>query len=261
MNLDLAGEAVWCRAATLGERAAVLRTRREPPGLAERPEAVEARGRWRTVAWLQDESHLRVFLESHGLDEPSFRALLGLREEEIARGLSGRSDWLSALQRAFRSDTLAGLDPIPRILAEPGFLKMVRPLLGEALTRLRDGLRSMARSPGTFDPDVVEDALCRQLPSLLGQVVLQTFTLELHVARLEGALEGDTPRARYESFVRRLDEPRVVWAILREYRCSRGRSSSGRRPAASRPGARPTLLFRRSELRVGSSRATLRGRW
>jgi len=48
-------------------------------------------------------------------------------------------------------------------------------------------------------------------------MVSRTLVLELHVARLEGHLHGETTEDRYRSFVSRLGQPEIAAAIMREY--------------------------------------------
>ena len=45
----------------------------------------------------------------------------------------------------------------------------------------------------------------------------RTLVLELHVARLQGLLPGDTPAERFQSFLRHLRRPQVVRALFHEY--------------------------------------------
>ena len=45
----------------------------------------------------------------------------------------------------------------------------------------------------------------------------RTLVLELHVARLQGLLPGDTPAERFQSFLRHLRQPEVVRALFHEY--------------------------------------------
>src|SRR5207247_6913606 len=51
----------------------------------------------------------------------------------------------------------------------------------------------------------------------LVQMVSRTLVLEMHVARLQGELEGDTADARFRSFVERLRDPEAAVALLEEY--------------------------------------------
>jgi type 2 lantibiotic biosynthesis protein LanM len=48
-------------------------------------------------------------------------------------------------------------------------------------------------------------------------MVSRTLVLELHVARLQELLQGETPEERFQSFVQRLRQPEVALALLQEY--------------------------------------------
>src|SRR5581483_8641656 len=48
-------------------------------------------------------------------------------------------------------------------------------------------------------------------------VLGRTLVLELQVARWQGLLAGDTPTARFRSFVERLRRPEVAQGLLGEY--------------------------------------------
>ena len=55
-----------------------------------------------------------------------------------------------------------------------------------------------------FDPDTVVSLLFGKLPAPLFDIIGRTMALEVNVARLQGVLTGDTPEARFHSFLRRL---------------------------------------------------------
>src|SRR5205823_2910331 len=49
------------------------------------------------------------------------------------------------------------------------------------------------------------------------QMVSRTLVLEMHVARLQGELEGETADARFRNFVERLRDPEIALSIFEEY--------------------------------------------
>lgn len=110
------------------------------------------------------------------------------------------------------------------------FLELVRPLLEDARRRLDRGLEELARearkaSPeGAFpeggspwEADAVVLDLLSQLASRVVMMLRRPLVLELHVARLEGSLEGDTPQERFASFVDRLGRPEEALELLDRY--------------------------------------------
>jgi type 2 lantibiotic biosynthesis protein LanM len=100
-----------------------------------------------------------------------------------------------------------------------GFLAVVEPLLSQARERLRAGVQALSAisSARPFDPSTVEEMLLAPLSRQLLLMVHRTLVLELHVARLQGLLEGSTPAERFQSFLRRLQQPEVALALLQEY--------------------------------------------
>ncbi len=68
-----------------------------------------------------------------------------------------------------------------------------------------------------FAPESAHVLLCGSLLSRILTSVGRVLTLELHVARMQGVLEGETPADRFGSFVGRLRQPEHLEALLRDY--------------------------------------------
>jgi type 2 lantibiotic biosynthesis protein LanM len=91
-----------------------------------------------------------------------------------------------------------------------GFLELLRPVISEAHARLADGL----------GPEVAASLLDHLLDHLLERLrwmVERTLILELNISRLEGKLPGETPEARFASFIESLRSPDEAGAILARY--------------------------------------------
>ena len=117
----------------------------------------------------------------------------------------------------------AELPPLP-IAAElgtaAGFLEIARPSIDRARRSLRDDLAALVRGTRGPLPFTVDGALhlaSQTLPDRLLPILSRTLVLELHVARLQELLSGDTPEERFAAFVERLRDPEAADAILREY--------------------------------------------
>jgi type 2 lantibiotic biosynthesis protein LanM len=145
-------------------------------------------------------------------------------------GLMTPPDWLAAWEEALSQPTPEGLEPLPlpeemRSDAAAGFLELVRPLVDRARLRLCAGIERIERgesdkvevgAPRFSAPEaerLVTEPLAFRLLPLLGR----TLVLELHVARLQELLSGDTPEDRFASFVERLRDRSTAAAILQEY--------------------------------------------
>src|SRR5262245_16009506 len=102
---------------------------------------------------------------------------------------------------------------------DDGLLEVILPYIDRARRCLRRRIRALLQTQPRlpFDPDTAETLLFANLPSRLLQMVRRTMALELHVARLQGLLEGERPEERFQSFVRRLRQQDVAQALLQEY--------------------------------------------
>jgi len=101
------------------------------------------------------------------------------------------------------------------------FLVLVGPWIERARRRLRQELaRQEAAASGAaplFTAAATEELLAASLPALLLPVLARTLVLELHVARHQGLLQGDSAAERFRSFLGRLARHDVAVALLGEY--------------------------------------------
>jgi type 2 lantibiotic biosynthesis protein LanM len=212
----------WPRALTLSERAAL-----PPPAGSPAPSSDGELARLRLAQWRDlspfrsgDAFARRLALE--GLDEPSFAQLLA---EPAEARLPESPEWLAELAEAFSVPEATILAPLP-LLAElrgdpaAGFLELVRPLIAPARERLRAGIGRIIReaaAPPPFSLEEAERLVTEPLALRLLPLLARTLVLELHVARLQGALPGETPEERFAAFVERLLDRETAEAIFKEY--------------------------------------------
>jgi type 2 lantibiotic biosynthesis protein LanM len=112
--------------------------------------------------------------------------------------------------------------PLPEELEGYGLIHCIMsaaPLIQKARERVQHGAHDLAKSsPGVhLDPVAVEQQLAANLAQPLLSMMSRVMVLELNVARLEGVLEGNTPRERFTSFLRRLCEPAAADQLFSEY--------------------------------------------
>ncbi len=93
------------------------------------------------------------------------------------------------------------------------------PVLARFRARLRAALAAAPRRAEglTLDADALESAWSERLARRWLWMSLPTLVLELNCARMLEQLEGDTPEARFESFVAGLREPERAAALFAEY--------------------------------------------
>lgn len=213
----------WYRALTLTERLTrpgQAAGRRAPArrDLAER--AARRLGRWRSQPAFAEEGAFARRLATAGLTEETLQALLAEPAEVLRDRLATEPEWLRDLAAAFSSpeDRTARhyLAPVESL---SGLLGGVEPVIALARDRLRDGASRLAACTpdAPFDPEAIDAILLPSLAGRLGELLMPTLVLELHVARLEGRLDGETPEARFQSFLDQLRPRDAALALLREY--------------------------------------------
>ncbi len=206
----------WFEALTLAERAALLGAGLDappPPEALER--AARKMSRWRRETELLDDGLFAERLALDGLTPERFLRLLAEPAAGLRQRAGGRPAWLQPLAQAFSQDP----SPLPSNGEEGlGVLELLRPLIGGAYSRVLAELRRLAAEvPSLVDPEPVASALLETLIRRLRWASERALALELHVSRLEGKLQGETPEERFHSFAETLRQPGPALEILRRY--------------------------------------------
>jgi type 2 lantibiotic biosynthesis protein LanM len=214
----------WSNALTLAERFAALHNYKGRHGdvRVDRELAGRRLHRWRSQAPFTNDSYFAKLLASRGLSEEEFLHLVGDPGETIERGAGGPMRWTEDLRSAFSRHPFSEAIPMAEALRPreaAGFLDAVAPLMRNALERVGQGAEALAEEyPGApFDRGSVNEILLGNLPAELLDMLSPTMVLELHVARLQEMLEGNTAEERFDSFVKRLRDPEIALGLLREY--------------------------------------------
>jgi type 2 lantibiotic biosynthesis protein LanM len=175
---------------------------------------------WRAQPPFGDDALFTRRLAADGLDPQRFRALLGESPDSLVRR-AGPPPWLAELEAAYGgvSSPSAGLpETLPPPPARDDLTTLLDPLVRRAHARLAARAHEVLQGPS---PPVgwrcVPGLFAEGLEAALGPLIARTLVLELHVARLREELAGETPEARYRSFVGRLRRPEVAAALLDEY--------------------------------------------
>jgi class II lanthipeptide synthase len=213
------------RALALAERAAAPRPNRAVP--VEPDELARLRlAQWRDLTPFRSGDALSRRLADEGLDEGGFERLVAAPADAVGAGLPQPPEWIAELTTAFAERAPVASEPLPmpdemRTDRAVGLLELVRPWIERARTRLRVGIREITRE-GTppFTPEDGERLVTESLVFRLLPLLARTLVLELHVARLQGLLSGETAEERFGSFVDRLrdrGDRETAAAILNEY--------------------------------------------
>ena len=212
----------WCNAATLAERIADFRERGAVGVGSSDDELAELRmQRWRAQPPFPKESLFAQRLAADGLSEAELRLYLGERADALQRRLACDQRWLEPIRRAFSSSDRSPL-PYSKVAGKQqptGFLNLIEPLLRDALHRVQRGIEELShlRPELSLSPAAIAALLFTNLPWRLLAMLNPTLVLELHVARLEGRLNGATAEERFRQFAEQLRSPELALAILEEY--------------------------------------------
>ncbi|MGH9850331.1 MAG: type 2 lanthipeptide synthetase LanM family protein [Blastocatellia bacterium] len=181
-------------------------------------------GRWRSQPPFATDSYFAQRLALAGVAEDEFFYLLGEPISALRDRFSAPPDWLKRLDQAFAHFVSPDIQTsiIPESLRGHegfAFLTAIEPLVSQGCGRVREGIRELARTYPElpFDPDTIENALAVNLPERMLPLLVRTMVLEVNVARLQGRLSGDTPEARFESFLELIRQPDVALTFLQEY--------------------------------------------
>jgi type 2 lantibiotic biosynthesis protein LanM len=175
---------------------------------------------WKTQPPFQDASLFAKRLKSSGLDDAMFRLILEF--DNRAWIPSATPDWLNVLRVAFdqyADDTTMALLPEASdlsIFCEP-LVRYAQAQLALRIRHLRTVLPQTVEAVVHPLPDDVEALFAIQLRRTLTAIFRSTLILELHVARLQETLPGETPEARFHAFVHQLTSREVATGILAEY--------------------------------------------
>jgi type 2 lantibiotic biosynthesis protein LanM len=214
----------WVHGMTLAERIAARRA--ADHAATDVPIDAELAQRrfheWRSQEPFTDAVLFHERLTADGLDEEAFLHLLGEPPASVRHRFPSAPDWLTTLATAFSRTPPSNPELRPKALEGDdsiSFVDAIEPLTSLGRARLRVGIQAIARSRRDLpiDPATIDDILYTNLPRQLLMMLSRTAVLELHVARLEGLLHGDSPHERFQSFIERLRRPDVTIALLEEY--------------------------------------------
>ena len=198
------GRGTHVLAETLAERAARFETAaagtRDPERGARRLEA------WIEEAGFGSRDGLAARLEEIGLDVHALRDLLGGPPRDPT---ATPPAWWRVLRSVFQDASWPADAPV-------SFLTPLHPLLAHFQRRLQESLERLGPSESLDLPEISQAAFS-DLIGLWMPMVRQTLILEMHIAKLEEALEGDTPEARFVSFAARLSAPGPMLDFFEEY--------------------------------------------
>lgn len=179
---------------------------------------------WRTQPPFDHGAFFAERLASDALTEADLLALLAEPAADVKRHAPSIPDWLSTLTRAFsKTDAAEKTLPISQEMLENHpvgpYLPAIRPLLADGWTSLHKGIQALQQRYTSLP--IAEQQVCQSfLHNLVPQMLFQiskAVILEMHVARIQGRLQGDTPEERFTDFVQQLHREEIILPLLAEY--------------------------------------------
>src|SRR5262249_30316413 len=148
------------------------------------------------------------------MSEEDFLILLSEADNDLQEHLHDVPTWLTELAQALNDEP--GTDmPVsfPQEDTPKGtFLTCVTPLILYAHRQLEAKISTLGQTwqPLPFDPQAILNTFSASLLGHLATLISRTMTLELHVARLRGELQGETAEERFQYFVHHMAQKDVL---------------------------------------------------
>ena len=179
---------------------------------------------WKTQRPFEQAVLFAQRLEQDDLTEQVFLALLGEPGFALQERFPGVPGWLATLQEAFSAVRRSGLQLSlsQEILSSHPLgpcLPAIAPLLQRALNILSERVAALqqAHKNVPFDLSVFTQIYIENLaPDLLFQMS-KPVILEMHIARLEGRLHGETPEERFMNYMDHLTLEDGILRFLTRY--------------------------------------------
>jgi len=209
----------WYAALTLKERLAALeRAGGALPSSAGEVASSQRLKQWREQVPFGKADLFARRLAAEGLSQEMFAYLLDESMESVRSRFDAPPPWLDRLDRAFTATGTDAEVPAGSQDGEPSFIEIASPLVADGLARFRQAIDTLSAEHALpFDRDTAVATVARHLELRLAEVLERTLVLELNVARLRGELEGDTPQARFRTFLLSLRARKRALTLLSEY--------------------------------------------
>jgi type 2 lantibiotic biosynthesis protein LanM len=204
-------QAPWYRALTMTERTGQPLC---PSAYPPHEMAKQKIRLWKEQAPFQNATLFARRLQEQNLSEQELLALLCETAEALQSRITPLPGWISALTAA-----LERADFSPVLPQDAGFVHCIWPLIADGICRLRERIALLVQQSRDLPIDA-EAVLNSSIPDLLertGRLVNRTLALELHIARLQEQLQGETARERFLHFVQQMQSQERLPLFLTEY--------------------------------------------
>lgn len=214
-------ESLWYRALTLSERIAALRASSQDAMSCKDEQLIQAAKRleqWKHQLAFRDSDLFAERLAMDAITESELVMLLAEPIEDLYQRFRDQPApvWIAQLQYLWE------MTPQREEAQSPGpleFVDVLKPLIEMGYRLLRQGMETFqnASQDLPFDIATVHQLFLANLHPRLQQVVQRALILEMHIARLEERLAGDTPQERFNNFLQQCCQPTGFYAFLSTY--------------------------------------------
>jgi len=215
----------WYRATPLTERVALQQKNTDSSHTLHNSDRAKQRfQRWKEQPPFDKGDYFAKRLAMDSLTENDLLALLDEPVEAMQADDAPPPPWLIELFTAFTDQDTDADFTLPLSATGQGthtlaFLNTLKPLLRNGLTRLQAGIQELTQKYASlpFDPQTIVSLLFAHIPVLILPKLNKTIVLELHVARVQGRLQGETPEERFQCFLQQLGQHENMLSLLEEY--------------------------------------------
>ncbi|HET8843009.1 MAG TPA: type 2 lanthipeptide synthetase LanM, partial [Ktedonobacteraceae bacterium] len=217
----------WYNALSLAERAVLYQVDRRqlaPWISSEHERATNRLHDWKAQRPFAQGTLFSERLAQDSLNEEEFLRLLDTSASDLRDAYLRASSppaWLTTLQEAFsemdqeRDEERSFFEGIS---LEP-YLQPLLPLLKHSLRRLNANLQTLYQqnTPPHFETQDIVKLLFSSLSEQLLSRLSKTFVLEMHIARLQDKLQGETAEERFLDFIHHMSQEGDIVSLLEEY--------------------------------------------
>ncbi|WP_420628008.1 type 2 lanthipeptide synthetase LanM family protein [Candidatus Leptofilum sp.] len=176
---------------------------------------------WKQTYPFSEEGAFSQRLEAVGIAEED---LLHYLVQRSSLRFSNEPEWVKRIEKIWESfdpdkDHVSFPSELSARWPETRFLEIFQPFLQHTLLKFEKGITNLSRKYPTmpFEQNNIVKTFLMNVPSLLIWATSRTLVLELHVARLQGDLQADTPRERFEEFLDLYRQPQKLRCLMEEY--------------------------------------------
>src|SRR3989440_9308084 len=219
--------ASWYHATPLAERIALQQKNMDSHSshtLHNSDRAKQRFQKWKEQPPFDKGDYFARRLAMDSLTEDDLLTLLDEPVEALPAHNAPPPPWLIELLTAFTGEDTAADFTLPLAATGEGtntmaFLNTLKPLLRSGLVRLQAGIQELTQKYSSlpFDSQTIVSLLFAHIPALILPKLNKTIVLELHVARVQGRLQGETPEERFQCFLQQLGQQENMLSLLEEY--------------------------------------------